>query len=294
MKLNGLILSPGGELIQHEFKGPPDFEHWSACWEVYATAMIMLGACSPPHLLAYAAMIGHYAKRYGMKCWALIYQMETRFRRETMERARRRASSELDKAIAAGHRTDFDPARPWDFVFMKAAEEVKYWHVNIEEPAMLIITGSRATSGFLDGDAVVCDNSLAHLATHGTPGFAFVADSGSRGSGRSAPAQDRRPPANHPPPKRQAILDIPGGKRQHNVVDGKYTTNRAGVELCILFNSGSCSSTKGNPVCPVNPARRHNCSACLGGDHGAHECKKQSTTQHARTFATKGKGNKRK
>ena len=102
MKLSGLIMSSSGELIPHEFKGPPDFDHWRACWDVYQSSMIMLKACNPACLIAYADFIGRYARRYGQKCWALIYQMETRFRRESMERIRRRASNDLDKAIARG------------------------------------------------------------------------------------------------------------------------------------------------------------------------------------------------
>jgi hypothetical protein len=284
MKLSGLIMSPGGELVQHEYKGPPDIEHWAACWEVFATAMIMLGACSPPYLLAYGALIAHYARRYGQKCWALIYQMETRFRREMMERARRRASTELDRAIVAGHLTEFDPLRPWDYVFMKAVEEHKYWHTNVEEPALLIITGSRSPSGFLDGDATIADNSMAHIATYGSPGFAFVADSGARSSGRASfvgpPASDRRPPVNDQPPKRHAPAQNnsdprPMGAKGAGIgPDGRYLTNRKGHHLCVAFNRGECKGNKvGNPVCPVDATKRHNCSICMGFDHGAQQCK---------------------
>jgi hypothetical protein len=270
MKVSGLIMSPGGELVQHEYKGPPDFEHWQACWEVYQTAMIMLDACAPPYLIAYSALIGHYAKRYGARCWALIYQMETRFRRETMERGRRRASAELDKAIVAGQTHDFDPARPWEYIFRKAADEHRYWHQNVEEPAMLIITGKFSTDGFLDGDAPISSSSHAHLATHGTPGLALGGGGGGKGTPRQA-LPDYRPPAQAPPQKRKAIEDRPGSK-QHNVSGGRFTTNRSGNSLCMSFNSGNCTGTAGNIMCPVDSPRRHNCSLCLSPDHGAHAC----------------------
>ena len=116
-------MMPGGELAHVEFKGPPDYDAWLACYRVYMTAMIMLGAAIPPHLLAYAALIGHYAKRYGQRCWALLYQTETRFRREVMERMRRRESARLDEAITAGGRTPFDPLRPWGYIFELAPAE---------------------------------------------------------------------------------------------------------------------------------------------------------------------------
>jgi hypothetical protein len=213
--------------------------------------------------------------------------METRFRRGTMERIRRKASDALDRAIAAGGLTDFDPAKPWNYVFSVAVEDAlaaKYWHINIEEPALLILAGCRSTAAFLDGDAAVADSSLSHLATSGTPGLALVADSGARGSGRSS---DSRPPPSNQAPKRAKTGSGPsvpyvspgGGARQKLGAkigpDGRYTTNRSGNYLCVSFNAGSCESKKGNPICPKDVRNRHNCSVCLSGDHSAQECTKQ-------------------
>ena len=64
-------------------------------------------ACLLPHLLAYVELIEQFAKRYGQSCWAVIYQVETRLRRECMERMRRRESKVLDAAITAGEHSPF-------------------------------------------------------------------------------------------------------------------------------------------------------------------------------------------
>jgi hypothetical protein len=229
-------------------------------------------------LLAYGALISHYAKRYGDRCWALVYQTETRFRRETMERARRRASDALDRAIAAGGITEFDPEKPWDFVFRMAVDDVisaKYWHVNLEEPALLILTGSRSSATFLDGDATVCDSSSSHLATSGSPGFTLAGGSGSRGSG---PAKDNRPPQKGQPPAKKPRIEPPAASksgRSANIgSDGRFVTNRQGNQLCYGFNAGTCIGKKGNPTCPNSTTYRHNCSICLDCSHNATECKK--------------------
>jgi hypothetical protein len=276
MKVAGLIMVGQGEFAPHEYRGPPDYEHWLACWEVYQTAMIMLDACSPPYLLAYAALIGHYNKRYGARCWALIYQMESRFRKETMERGRRQANDDLDEAIARGGTHPFDPARPWEYIFKMATEggasEAKYWHINIEEPCVLIIAGRYSTAEFLEGDAPVCAASSAHIATAGTPGSYVVADNG----GSAA----RRPPAQQPPPKRQATVDrapkqqLPPRAKTGPAIekDGKYVTNRVGNYLCINFNAGMCPAKKGAHVCPKDDKLRHNCNLCLSSSHGANTC----------------------
>jgi hypothetical protein len=258
---------------------------------VYQTAMIMLDACAPPYLIAYAAHIGHYYTRYGAKCWALIYQMETRFRRETMERGRRQASDDLDEAIAAGRSHPFDPTRPWEYIFKMAtdggASEAKYWHVNVEEPCLLIIAGRYNAAEFVDGDARICANGSAHIATHGSPGMSLAVEAGNRGNGKSSsstqhpPKRQKSPPANRPP-KRQDNKTSEAHKKQkqHNVVGGKFTTNRQGNVLCLAFNSGAgCPGAKrGNPICPRENMCRHLCSLCLSSSHGAHECKAPAKT----------------
>jgi hypothetical protein len=282
MKLTGLVLTANGDLIQHECKGPPDFGHWSSCFRVFMSAMIMLGACSPPHLIAYADLIAHYAKRYGQSCWGLIYQMETRFRREQLERMKRRESRNLDAAVAAGGSTGFDPARPFDYLFSIARSEREFWHLHVEEPCLLIVTRARSTGLFLDGDAPVCDSSGAHLATFGSPGFAFVADaSGGNSSSRGAgAASSNKPQQQHAqqPPARQSKASSSGtprggagagvGSKVHNVTNGRFTTNRYGNPICVNFQSDSCKS-KGGINCPVDGSRRHVCNRCLSSGHGA-------------------------
>jgi hypothetical protein len=283
MKVAGLIMVGQGEFAPHEYRGPPDYEHWLACWEVYQTAMIMLDACSPPYLLAYAALIGHYNKRYGARCWALIYQMESRFRKETMERGRRQANDDLDEAISRGQTHPFDPARPWEYIFKMATEggasEAKYWHINIEEPCVLIIAGRYSTAEFLDGDAPVCSASSSHIATAGTPGGHVVVDN----SARRPPAQ--QPPAKRHAPEVRAPAQHPAaqGKKGSGFAteqDGKYTTNKQGNQLCYGFNLGTCPNSKpGQHVCPKNDKLRHNCSLCLSNGHGANSCTVGKTVQ---------------
>jgi hypothetical protein len=297
MKVSGLIMSANGELIHHEFKGPPTIEHWSACWEVFMAGMIMLNACSPPYLLAYGALIAHYARRYGPQCWALIYQVETRFRREYMERARRRASTDLDASIIAGNSShEFDPARPWEYVFKRSAGDAldpsaaRYWHLNLEEPCLLIVSGARRIDGFIDGDASVCTSSAAHMATQGSPAFSLH-DAGVP-SNRLL-AADRRPPARAPPAKRsnRALEDTPVGAKA-KIENGKFTTNRAGHGLCSVFNSpaGCPGLKKGNPLCPKDSSLRHHCSNCLSCTHGSHECKSTAAPSSVPSRKGGGKG----
>ena len=56
-KWRGMVVGPGSVLMEQEIKGPPNFESWEVCWDVYQCTMIMTGACIPPYLIAYAAII---------------------------------------------------------------------------------------------------------------------------------------------------------------------------------------------------------------------------------------------
>ena len=90
LKLTGLMLGPSGELFRSEMLGPMSYEQWAACFAVYRTAMVMLGFASPAALDSYHDHIRQYATRYTTECWALLYQTDTRARRELSERIRRR------------------------------------------------------------------------------------------------------------------------------------------------------------------------------------------------------------
>ena len=43
-----MVVGADGTLQNLEMKGPSDYWNWRECWEVYTTAMVMLGATIPP------------------------------------------------------------------------------------------------------------------------------------------------------------------------------------------------------------------------------------------------------
>ena len=133
---------------------------------IYFTAMVMIKACAPPWLLAYCKCIGLCATRFGQRCWAIIYQVDVRFRREHIERMRRREEEKQESAIADGWGTEFDPLKPWGFPHKTALEERDYWHCNLETPCLMIVTGAKPQTSFFGGDAAIASQDQ-HLASHG-------------------------------------------------------------------------------------------------------------------------------
>jgi hypothetical protein len=133
-KLNwkGLLLSPSGELFRSEMNGPTSYEQWEACYMVFRTAAVMLDIATPAALDSYKDHVKQYAWRYTADSWALLYQSDARASRELSERIRRRGQSLYDKARQSGVGTgtivlcDFDPTKPWDYVFRQLSTEFSF------------------------------------------------------------------------------------------------------------------------------------------------------------------------
>ena len=254
LRLAGLVMSPSGELIRSELQGPPTFALWDACWTVFGVCMIMLKAAAPAALDAYRNHISSAYQRYGEGCWALIYQCDTRARREMAERIRRKGAAMHTKAVAAGAAAvaacEFDPMLPWDYVFRSLPSEFEFWQRELTEPAILIATGGNNPRSFLSGEAPIAAGSAGHIAEqedqyHG--GRGGRSDSGGYGGGRVRQSPKAKNRGNK--------------ERHHTVADGKYSANRSGVGLCDGFQAGTCSST--------SCAYKHQCNKCLASDHGS-------------------------
>jgi len=109
IKLLGLTLTAEGDLQRIELRGPPTCEAWEACMLVFRTIVIGLAAMLPQFIDDYIRKIKGYAKRYGQVAWALIYQVDVRFRREWVERIRR---AEMDKHQKGSRRRRHHGLRP--------------------------------------------------------------------------------------------------------------------------------------------------------------------------------------
>ena len=78
-KWRGMVVGPGGVLMEQEIRGAPNYESWDACWNVYQCAMIMAGAYGYGRRVY--STIPHRLRRNGMeKYWVLLYQNYDRYR----------------------------------------------------------------------------------------------------------------------------------------------------------------------------------------------------------------------
>ena len=272
LTFRGMILGDDLSLRNHGMKGPPTFEHWSACWAVFQAAMIILDACDPPHLVAYARHIQNFSRTYGPACWALIYQAEWRFRREQMQRMREDETDLKKAALQAGGNTEFNADRPWNTVFQKAVGMYAYWHENVETHALMIVSSARSTTHFLDGDSAIAGSAGDHIATQQAP----YVDIGIPAQAPAHTKPTRPPPSNTNPQPKKKTKPTP----VHNVVNGQHTTNRRGAPLCAAFQAGNCAGCD----------KRHQCNKRLSIHHGSAQCPQTAAPPPTRKQKGKGKG----
>ena len=250
LRMSGLIMGAGGQLVQTQLYGPPNVEEWLAGWTVFKTGAIMLDKVTPSTCDHWSKMVLGYAKTYGPSCWALVYQAEVRARLEHLERVRRVGAAEAAQAKESNISHSFDESRPWDWALRKCADDVLFWRRELEDAAMLVKVHISKLSDTIGNDANI----------------ASIVDS-------TVPVTNNR--QQHPPPphhgherpvKKQRMA---AGDKVHNSDgDGNLTSNRRGTPLCSGFQDGSCPYNKANIRCPKNKDCVHQCARCLSASHG--------------------------
>ena len=177
-------------------------------------------------------------------------------------------------AKLAGRDTAFDEKRPWNYVWGAVCADTQWWKNELEDPALLVLAKAARLNEVVGGDARA---------------------SGAAQSPHFAPPPQQQQRQSRDQPNSGSGIDRSrsrvGGK-EHNVKDGKYTTNRQGSKLCEGFQVGSCNETAYGMWCSKNTAEVHQCNLCLG-NHRANQCTSPSAPDSAAPRGKSG-GGKRK
>eukprot|EP00971_Amphidinium_carterae_P330897 6464168-Amphidinium_carterae.2 len=142
---------------------------------------------------------------------------------------------------------EYDPMRPWNYIWTEVAKDAQWWHRKLEVPCLLFLTRTNSLESMVTGEAPVKSSTPKGLSRSG-----------------ALPKQIKKPREQY--------------ERQHVVgKDGHYTSNRRGVELCRGWQDGGCTYTVNGNKCGRNTSRAHQCARCLSTDHGASSCKHSSS-----------------
>ena len=270
LKLSGMVLNASGEFTRTELAGPTSYDQWEQCYMVFKTCMVMLGFATPAALEACKDHIKWYAYRYKEQCWALLYQADTRARRELVCRIRQ-AARDLKEQDGDGLR--FDPKMPWEYVYRKLPHKSQFWYREFEAPAMFIRTGVTGAD-CVSGEAPIANRPDEHVSDP------LAAQVPGPAGGRQPKDKGREQPKKPKDRSRSARLRV-------NNLDqaGEHTTNRQGRTLCKQYNTGLC------PIlpCPIDPKLAHQCSFCLDNRHGANACPRNAKSEKG-SKGGKGKG----
>eukprot|EP00435_Cladocopium_sp_Y103_P067260 s724_g29.t1 len=210
VKLSEMTIGRDGQMRQIELHGPPNIGTWLASYTVLMTILVVKRAVDLGILLKYRSHVERLHDRYSDKIWAVLYQAESRCRLELMDRLRREAVAEHETVIAAGGISSFEPDRPWNTAWQKAANHEVFWREEVIEPGMLILTKISGLNEMVDGDATVkpASSSAAQpRETHAGPSRMTSAPSAS--STQRARKNNRT-------------------GRVHQIEGGRYTLNRTG------------------------------------------------------------------
>ena len=276
IKLSGYVIGRDGMLTTVELTGPTNFAMWLQSWQVFSNVCIMLDIIDLGTLTKYRDMIEKFHNRYGHAIWALLYQADTRFRLELVDRVRRQVQAEFEELKKAQGQSakipGYDPARPWNYVYQRAINLESYWREEVVEPSMLVLTRISGLGEVIDGDAKIKENAAA-----GTP----VRDTG------PAPHRLAQSSGSQAAPKHRPRNTNRTG-RHHSVSEGKYLLNRTGYSLCSSFNDGRCEGAAAGGWCPQNWDTVHQCNRCLG-NHPSTKCPHESMPQ-PKFLTNQGKG----
>ena len=267
LQLSGLVPGTNGALRRVIFYGPPDFESFSRCYLPFRTGMMMLRAASSGTLDNYLRLLSHYHARYGNRCWALLYQVHVRAFTERLQAIRREAVEEKEEATAQGGIHKYDPNQPWEYCLTKLVLDHHFWRRELEESALLVLTGAVPESSVTDGNNPVASHVDPTYAMAGAVGphqlLTPAAPKGSRDSKRPHDVDDTAGQRRGGGPlKKQRVHE--------QDADGAMAKNRSGIPLCEGFQTGACTETsQGTVRCKGDWYKAHQCAKCLSVDHGS-------------------------
>ena len=291
MKAKGFMLQEDGSWKQLEVPGPPTYEAWNACWEIFKSTLLMLQykktlpTDEPKYVISWAALEEYHARilrlvRTYPECWHLIMAAEDRCRGEHLERTRRL----LVRAALEGRlpmNLPFDQNQPWIGTFMHCARDMDFWNNEVVMPAQNFL--ARGGAGKRMAREVAEDADL-------TPSAKEAIDNKTKGNarpfgqGESKSAKQRRRLKDRLDAAEKDRGSAAESNRSSSGKGGKggksgmqhprkygafFVTTKEGVQICYSFAKGQMGSC--SEPCPAQ--RAHVCQVCLG-PHPNSQCSK--------------------
>ena len=198
-----------------------------------------------------------------------------------MPKIRAKLERKYDKAVKNKQVIDpeeYDPEKPWDVVFLEAAEgQETWWRKHVDKPGLLITCHVLRVSDVIDGD-VQCGTSLSHTPLGSDTQVSLP---GLRGTPQiqalTAPPKKqqqlaRPPPGARPEPRPTKVRRLANVNDQAHQGGHAWKLNNKNEELCDGFQVGTCMKTHSDGLhCATDHTKVHQCSFCRKSGHGRHK-----------------------
>ena len=287
MKFVAKILNAQGQWINKELSGPPDFHEWGKSYKVLRTGLITLDVVKDARIRAYFDRMAELNVKFGSKYWWLIAQADIRMRSERMEKIYRTALIDHAEALDSGGSglKGFDLAKPWDFVWRKAADDDVFWDKEVDKKVMLHATN------IVGAKELVSPGTLQIEEGPQIPGAPGTSASSSSGSQQPQGGSPKKKVRNSHIKKGNQGGRNRGGNSTVNLVpnsgkadgkgrqrgnpdekhaDGRFKYAKNGQEICYRENHSAAGCPDGNG-CP----RLHICEFCRNRGHKSIDCRQK-------------------
>ena len=255
------------EFVAKELPGPPSIDEWLRSWKVYTFILVALGAASRARLERYRDKVVALANKYGQirgGSWWIIALADQRMRSERMERIRR----ELEAAAFDGRLADaggLDRERPWDAVFLRAAQDHEFWQAEVVEVSLLYAAKVKDRAELTDpGHHVWVAGEAKRTDAVSEAQGRQEAASATRSRARRDREKRKHTPAAEAVDKRATGSAEDAGNGKGGKAKGK---GKSRIQVCYAWNRDAAGCP--NP-CPNG--RAHVCEACGSVDHKGKAC----------------------
>ena len=248
-----------------DLPGPSGFIQWRACFRILRTTLIMLDAVSLAALHNYEAHVERLTRTFST-AWHLIYSADELARSSHSNRLRSQLLMDLRGGRTAPR--NWDPARPWDWVFQQLILDDAFWQTQVVGPALTwLAAGSRGTPktpseqlamSYMEGGLKAITPSMDSKRQHSRS----ASRTWRRKKKRNGQAEER----GSPEPKGSGD----GGGKKGKKGKGKGATK----QKCYSWNNGTppCGGLSPGQTCAGKVQRLHRCTVCNSPGHPSKSC----------------------
>ena len=129
------IMQLDGTFFAKELAGPNNYAAWESSFNVYVTAMIMLGQWFRAGAAEYRNRIKSLAAEWP-DARSPVYQADGKARSQGLERARRHIDAAIVDGRPAPGNVRSVEGKPWAAAFSAMARDEDYWNREVAKPAM--------------------------------------------------------------------------------------------------------------------------------------------------------------